>query len=258
MEVKIILRALFLKPQTLVRSSCPTARGPKEWKTRLLGIAPEVLTYIKTEGVQDYHRKCMWKYSIMCVYVLEEEVRKEERREPIPDLAWLQSLNLFTEQISAKSSTKKSQMPFESLGTMLRTSRTSHGISSTPAPPHTSFLFPHIQDLRAYFYARLRWRMDLGLNFPPSPTPKLPIVFLDFVLPGGVKRDLIPLAWFVIPLFLLVKIKWRERTLIPFKNHTLFPLSTLSSLPALPHDDDNIEYWRIWFEHWSREGPSPS
>lgn len=29
----------------------------------------------------------MWKYSIMCVYVLEEEVRKEERREPIPDLA---------------------------------------------------------------------------------------------------------------------------------------------------------------------------
>lgn len=43
---------------------------------------------------------------------------------------------------------------------------------------------------------------------------------------------------------------------MPFKNHTFFPLSTLFSLPVLPHSGSNVEYWRIWFWHWSIDGLS--
>lgn len=149
MEVNIILRALFLKPQTLTGSGCHISEGPKEWKTRLLSIAPKVWTYIKTEGVKYDHRKYMWKCSTVCVYDLE--ARREEKCKKFQVLHDFRAWMFFLNQVRAISSTYISHMPFESLGIMPRTSRTSHGKFSTTVHDCPSFLFPHTQDQRVIF-----------------------------------------------------------------------------------------------------------
>ena len=59
--------------------------------------------------------------------------------------------SFFLNQVRAISSTYISHMPFESLGIMPRTSRTSHGKFSTTVRDCPSFLFPHTQDQRVIF-----------------------------------------------------------------------------------------------------------
>lgn len=149
MDVNIILRALFLKPQTLTGSGCHISEGPKEWKTLLLNTAPEVRTYIKTEGVKDYHRKYMWKCMCICFGSKKQGGKKNGKVSRSCMTSELESF--FLKQVRAKSSTCISHMPFESLGIMLRTSRTSHGKFSTPARDCPSFLFPYTQDQRVIF-----------------------------------------------------------------------------------------------------------
>lgn len=150
-------------------------------------------------------------------------------------------------------------MPLESLGTVLRTLWIRHRKFSN-TDPSSCFVpvLPYTSSEGLYFIARWSSRVNLGLSILPSCSPRLHSshcsLDLSWVYPlGTVKRELIPLAWFIIPLFFPSKIQWRERTLIPFKNHTLSPLRTLSSFLTLPRSDDSVERWRVLFPHWSSE-----
>ena len=91
----------------------------------------------------------MWKCSIVCVYDLE--ARREEKCKKFQVLHDFRALIFFLNQVRAISSTYISHVPFESLGIMPRTSRTSHGKFSTTARDCPSFLFPRTQDQRVIF-----------------------------------------------------------------------------------------------------------
>lgn len=148
-------------------------------------------------------------------------------------------------------------MPLESLGTILRISWIRCRIFNYC--PCSCFVpaFPYTNSEGLYFTARVRSRVNLGLSILLSCTPRLHSspcsLDLSWFYPlGAVKRELMPLAWFIILLFSPSKIQWREITFIPFKNCTLSPLRT-PFLPDPPRHDDSAERWRILFQHWSSE-----
>lgn len=118
--------------------------------------------------VEGYHRKRIWKGSI--VYMLEGRIKEEANSK---SCLTLKLEFFFIEQVGARSSISKFELPLELLETMLRTSQISHRKFSIPIPAHASFLFSCIQNPRDYFYARLRSRPNLGLRFLLACTPRL-------------------------------------------------------------------------------------